>query len=358
MNMKLKREKNYEFGNIDFSNNYYVIKKGKKVPLPSIDEIIKNARKYSKQNMLSYFIQYLFKKEDEDEDENKNIKNELFESLKDDIFELSQDFYGNYVIQEIINLKDKEKNDFIYNKFIDNDIVMLSCQKYGCRVLQKLMNYIDKEKIKLILEKIKNKLYELITNQNGYYVIQKIIEKLDGEIDDIYNEVFTNLDKLLNNENPYGSFIIQEILKKINDEKKKENIIKEIFQNNIENLCKNIYNNHILKFILENNDKYIDFIFQQIKDKIYELAKDNYALYVIETLLIKGNKEQKKQILNEIIEVDKDNNNDYDNDKYIEEIIEHEHLINEEIIKDIFVRIKNNVPNILIKDINFIFIKK
>ena len=234
---------------------------------------------------------------------------------------------------------------------------MLSCQKYGCRVLQKLMDYIDKEKIKLILEKIKNKLYELITNQNGYYVIQKIIEKLDGEIDDIYNEVFTNLDKLLNNENPYGSFIIQEILKKINDEKKKENIIKEIFQNNIENLCKNIYNNHILKFILENNDKYIDFIFQQIKDKIYELAKDNYALYVIETLLIKGNKEQKKQILNEIIEVDKDNNNDYDNDKYIEEIIEHEYL-NEEIINDIFVRIKNNVPNILIKDIKFKFIKK
>ena len=122
MNMKLKREKNYEFGNIDFSNNYYVIKKGKTVPLPPIDEIIKNAKKYSKQNMLSYFIQYLFKKEDEDEDENKNIKNELFESLKDDIFELSQDFYGNYVIQEIINLKDKEKNDFI-----NSLIMILSC---------------------------------------------------------------------------------------------------------------------------------------------------------------------------------------------------------------------------------------
>lgn len=354
----------YKFGKFDFSNDYYVLKKSKKVPIQSIDEIIKNAKKYSKKNTPSHFIQHLLTIVDE----NRNLKKEIFDSLKDDIFELSQDFYANYIIQDIISLNDEEKNDFIYNILINNDIVMLSFHTYGCRVLQKLIDYINKDKIKIILEKLKKDLKELFINQNGNRVIQKIIEKLNlDEIDDIYNEVLNNLNILIYNENAYGSFIIQAILKKIKDnetkkeiiikdgETKREHLIKEIFNHNLDNLYKNKYNNHILKYIIENYNKYIEPVYQQIKGKINELSKDNYASYIIEMLLIKGKNELKEQILKDIIEVDKDKNENFNNDKCIEYIITHNYLT-EEIIKDIIKRYKKNEPNIIIEKINFKFI--
>ena len=105
----------FQFKQLDFSKNYYAInnKKNKKIILPTIEEIIKNAVKYSKKNIESCFIQFLIKATDENVD--KNIRNKIFDLLQDSVYELSQDFFGNYVIQEFISIEDKEKNDYIFN---------------------------------------------------------------------------------------------------------------------------------------------------------------------------------------------------------------------------------------------------
>ena len=151
----------FKFIKYDYSNTYYVVKKDKKIPLPSIEEIIKNATKYSKINMYSCFIQNLLEKENEDGV--ADVKNKIFNSIKEDIFDLSMDFYGNYVIQGILHINDKEKNKIIFQKLIEKDIVKLCFNAYGSRVIQKLIeSCINVDDIKKISDEIKKKINLMI----------------------------------------------------------------------------------------------------------------------------------------------------------------------------------------------------
>lgn len=336
----------FKFTKLDYSNNYYVMKKDKLIPLPPNEEIIKNASKYAKQNMLSCFIQNLFEKEeDEDIDE---MKNKIFESLKPNIFDLSQDFYGNYVIQGILDKKDPAKTKIIFDELIKKDILSLCSKAYGCRVIQKLIDSVDANKVKEILGKIKNNLNELFLNQNGNHVIQKIIEKINEDsLEDIYNAVLEKMDELI--KNIYGSRIIQKLFDKLNSEEKKTKMIEKIYEMNLIELCKDQYSNYILQLILDNyKEKYIDKTLGKIKGNIKEFLSEEHAIhasYIIEKIIIYGNENQKKEICDEIIENDnktkdfisnlmKDKNCNYIIQKIIDNCPE------EEIIK----RIKGNIP--------------
>ena len=336
----------FKFTKLDYSNNYYVMKKDKLIPLPPNEEIIKNASKYAKQNMLSCFIQNLFEKEeDEDIDE---MKNKIFESLKPNIFDLSQDFYGNYVIQGILDKKDPAKTKIIFDELIKKDILSLCSKAYGCRVIQKLIDSVDANKVKEILGKIKNNLNELFLNQNGNHVIQKIIEKINEDsLEDIYNAVLEKMDELI--KNIYGSRIIQKLFDKLNSEEKKNKMIEKIYEMNLIELCKDQYSNYILQLILDNyKEKYIDKTLGKIKGNIKEFLSEEHAIhasYIIEKIIIYGNENQKKEICDEIIENDnktkdfisnlmKDKNCNYIIQKIIDNCPE------EEIIK----RIIGNIP--------------
>lgn len=336
----------FKFTKLDYSNNYYVMKKDKLIPLPPNEEIIKNASKYAKQNMLSCFIQNLFEKEEgEDIDE---MKNKIFESLKPNIFDLSQDFYGNYVIQGILDKKDPAKTKIIFDELIKKDILSLCSKAYGCRVIQKLIDSVDANKVKEILGKIKNNLNELFLNQNGNHVIQKIIEKINEDsLEDIYNAVLEKMDELI--KNIYGSRIIQKLFDKLNGEEKKTKMIEKIYEMNLIELCKDQYSNYILQLILDNyKEKYIDKTLGKIKGNIKEFLSEEHAIhasYIIEKIIIYGNENQKKEICDEIIENDnktkdfisnlmKDKNCNYIIQKIIDNCRE------EEIIK----RIIGNIP--------------
>ena len=350
----------YKFIKYDYSDTYYVEKNNKKIPLPSIEEIIKNATKYSKQNMLSCFIQYLLEKEDEDGIE--NFKNKILDSIKEDLYDLSTNFYGNYVIQGILHNIDKEKNKYIFNKLIKKDILKLCFNTYGCRVVQKLIeNSIGADEIREILKEIKEnkKLKDFFLDQNGNHVIQKIIEKLnEGELTDIYNAVLEDIPKLV--KNIYGSHIIEALLKKLQNKENIINIVDEIFKNDIFELCKDQYGNYVLGVILDKNHEYVKTVFEKIKGHIYELSENKFALYsfqIIEKLIFYGNEEHKKQICEEILKSDdKDNNyilrliNDKCGIFLIGIIID---FCSEDIIKEIFKRIKKKTKEI---KKNFFFI--
>ena len=336
----------FKFTKLDYSNNYYVMKKDKLIPLPPNEEIIKNASKYAKQNMLSCFIQNLFEKEeDEDIDE---MKNKIFESLKPNIFDLSQDFYGNYVIQGILDKKDPAKTKIIFDELIKKDILSLCSKAYGCRVIQKLIDSVDANKVKEILGKIKNNLNELFLNQNGNHVIQKIIEKINEDsLEDIYNAVLEKMDELI--KNIYGSRIIQKLFDKLNSEEKKTKMIEKIHEMNLIELCKDQYSNYILQLILDNyKEKYIDKTLGKIKGNIKEFLSEEHAIhasYIIEKIIIYGNENQKKEICDEIIENDnktKDFISNLMKDKNCNYIIQK--IIDNCPEKEIIKRIIGNIP--------------
>ena len=184
------------------------------IKAPSTEEIIRMAIIFSK-HKESKLVQLEYERG------NKDIKNKIFEALKSEILILSKNEIGYHVIKTILKYGDKENIEHFFDK-IKNYIFELSSHKYGYIVIQiliEVLEKIDKNKIKIILEKLYDLLSEL--NKYGNFVLQKIIRILQFEdIKIIYNEVLKNIKYLINNK--YGSWILQLILYKYNEEQKQE----------------------------------------------------------------------------------------------------------------------------------------
>ena len=65
------------------------------------------------------------------------------------------------------------------------------------------------------------------------------------------------------------------------------------------------YGNYIIQYILENKIvKNVEPIYEGIKGNIFEFSKHKFASNVVEKSLTFGNKEQRKNIINEILALD------------------------------------------------------
>ena len=81
-------------------------------------------------------------------------------------------------------------------------------------------------------------------------------------------------------------------------------IYKKICENVIE-LCMDQYGNYIIQYILEKKiAKNVGPIYEGIKGNIFDFSKHKYASNVVEKTLSYGNKEQRKNIINEILALD------------------------------------------------------
>ena len=96
--------------------------------------------------------------------------------------ELSQDQYGNYVIQHILEFgKDEQKQ--IILKSVNQAVLTLSQQKYSSNVIEKCFQFAsDKDKAQLILTMIGKPtdinppLYSMMKDKFANYVVQKAVE--------------------------------------------------------------------------------------------------------------------------------------------------------------------------------------
>ena len=113
---------------------------------------------------------------------NESQKSSLLHTILDDINTLVNDEYGNYIIQFILELKEKEFNEIIYNYLIKNSL-SLSKKKFSSNVLDKSIIQDDELSIKLIKHMLDSKVIpEMIKDQYGNYVIQKALSVTNGSI--------------------------------------------------------------------------------------------------------------------------------------------------------------------------------
>lgn len=95
----------------------------------------------------------------------------FYQSIKNNLKELSLDLFGNYVIQKMIDLMEGSTDDLIMH--IKKDVKELSMHMYGCRVVQKI---IDIGRGEAFVDIFIDNLVEMIEDQNGNHVIQKYVE--------------------------------------------------------------------------------------------------------------------------------------------------------------------------------------
>ena len=284
-----------------FGNNIQNKKKQNKENLlkkdenKSLDDIIEKAVAYSKDHTGSRQIQKKY------EEGPQEVRDKIFEKLKPEILNLSKDIFGNYAIQKVLEFKDAEKNAIIMES-IQGHVAELSLNMYGCRVMQQLITVIDRKYLPQITKELEDKFEKCIEDQNGNHVIQKLIQRLNvGENSKIFEVVYNKLIQLA--KHTYGCRVIQTLLKKCNEQQINK-ILQKIYENVVD-LSMDQYGNYIIQYILENKIvKNVEPIYKGIKGNIFEFSKHKFASNVVEKTLTLGNKEQRKNIINEILILD------------------------------------------------------
>lgn len=87
-----------------------------------------------------------------------------------------KDQNGNHVIQKCIECVPPLELDFIISAF-RGQVVSLSSHPYGCRVIQRILEHCMQEQTRPILEELHKGVDQLVKDQYGNYVIQHVLER-------------------------------------------------------------------------------------------------------------------------------------------------------------------------------------
>ena len=106
-----------------------------------------------------------------------DIRNKIFDKIKDEINNIAIEEFGNYFLAKIIEINNPNKIDIIYNSIIE-DIENISFDSHGTYVVQKLLEKIDENRIDEIAKKIWLNVnianFEELAKKNDKESIQKL----------------------------------------------------------------------------------------------------------------------------------------------------------------------------------------
>ena len=91
--------------------------------------------------------------------------------------ELVYDKFGNYVVQKLMEVGSERQKQIIY-ELVRKDMLFISLHSYGCRVVQKMVEWAGRaQDMQLeMMAQLQPHLLQIIMNQNGNHIIQRILE--------------------------------------------------------------------------------------------------------------------------------------------------------------------------------------
>ena len=179
------------------------------------------------------------------------------------------------------NYQEKIKN---YN---EKFILMIKSQN-GSKSIQKKIEEKSNDFSSKLYEQIKYNLNEIINDQYGNYVIQKLVEHCDKKIissmlrklsysQNIENNFFNKNNLYEISINRYGTRALQKMLDNLSSSMSEEdiNIILKFCKGNVYSMIKDINGNHVIQSILKNieNKNYLTVIYKEMTDNIVNILK-------------------------------------------------------------------------------------
>ena len=240
------------------------------------------------------------------EEKSSEFSSKLYEQIKNNLFEIINDQYGNYVIQKLVEHCEKKiissmlkklsynlnlnSDNIFYNKIEKNYLYEISINPYGTRALQKMLDNLSssmtEEDINIILKFSKGNIYSMIKDINGNHVVQSIIENIENKdyLSVIYKEMTENIVNILKTKS--GSCcVFPKVIENINENDL--DIMINVIIDNIDKLINDENGNFsIQKIIKLNQNMYNNRIYNYIQDKIVKLSMQKFSSNVIETFLI------------------------------------------------------------------------
>lgn len=273
--------------------------------LPLLEEVRANPKKdYQLKDIYGHAIEFTKdqhglrfiqqKLPDATEEEKEMIFNEIREIL----FELMTDVFGNYVIQKYFE-HGSAVQQLVLLELMMGHIYELSLQMYGCRVVQRALEAIDLQGQIRVVDELREYVLVCAKDQNGNHVIQKLIERIPFEHTKFILDALSNQIYHLST-HPYGCRVIQRLLE-YSDPADQEMILDELHRF-IYYLIQDQYGNYVMQHIIERGDpKDRELILVVVLGSVVNFSKHKFALNVIEKCIKYGLAEQRKRILHEVM---------------------------------------------------------
>ena len=185
--------------------------------------------------------------------ENPKIVELIYPKIKDKIIELSNDQFGNYFIQKVIEyLKLEELEEILYNK-ISNQFRLLSLNQHGTRVIQKIFEKIinNDNLLNYYTLLLNPNLKDFIIDPNASHIIIKYVSLVKSPKNDfIIKFLCDNIFELATKK--HSCFALQKCIEYSNHNQKK--LLLNTIANQSFGLFTDQFGNYVVQYVINIKD--------------------------------------------------------------------------------------------------------
>ena len=233
----------------------------------------------------------------------KEVLNNIIKEMSGYFSSIIKDKNGNYFCTDLFKVCDKNQRIKILNE-ICNTITEDCIDEYGSHPIQTLIELAScEEEYKLLLMSFNdsNKILKAAFNENGTYVIQKLVVHIPEKFRKDFNLTFVKYIYILAMDK-YGVCTVIKFFKYTKNEIIEKHILNLILSNFV-NISENQYGNYLVQNILEqwwNSNKGL-YLKKICIDKFHILAAKNFSSYVCDMFLKLSDIEDKKVLMSNLI---------------------------------------------------------
>ena len=233
----------------------------------------------------------------------KDELNNIIKEMGGTFSEIIKNKNGNYFCTDLFKVCDKNQRIIILeeiSKTLCDDCV----DEFGTHPIQTLIELSEcEEEYKLILSSFNdcNKILKSSLNQNGSYVIQRIIVKIPERYRMEFNLLFIKFLSILSMD-MYGVCSVKKFIGYTKNELLIKHILNIILSNFV-NISENQFGNYLIQYLLEYWWKTNEGIFlkKMLISKFPILAGNHFSSYICDLFIKLANKEEKKILLNSLM---------------------------------------------------------
>lgn len=205
-------------------------------------------------------------------DENPNYSIVIYNNIKNRISELILDQFGNYLIQKLVELLNKQElYEIVCN--IEQKIIFIAKNAFGTRVLQKIIAISNNTEInnKIVNQISKYDCLDLILDNNASHVVSALINCVPiKDLTFLYKIFIDSTEIITRNKN--GCCVIQKILEK-GDSILKRKIVENIV-NSLETLILDPFANYVLQCCMAIG-------YEDLNKKVVSYCSNEFNLYAM-----------------------------------------------------------------------------
>lgn len=210
----------------------------------------------------------------------------LFRYLQVQFVEVSNEQFGNYFIQKMIEFMSKEMIDQVI-ALIGERFTLMALSPHGTRVIQKIIDCLTtEEQIDKFTSYLKKNILVYMKDPNSLHIITQFLTKFKGqESDFIIDSLCRNYLEITTDK--FGCCLYQKCLQEFHP--RRSDLVKVILGDTLK-LLEDAYGNYVIQHLIKQNDQSCsDYILKILCENIRYLSKKKFSSNVIEKLISSSN---------------------------------------------------------------------